>query len=185
MTDARRYRTRETLRDGTPVTVRAISPDDRHMVLTAFQELDPESVYTRYFTYKKALTDDELLRTTDVDFDNVVALVVIAGEGDAAQLMGGGRYAINDNGKHPPESAEVAFITSDTSRGRGVAPLLLEHLVRIARERNLAQFEAQVLRQNQTMLGVFRRSGLAMTQTLAGDVINVTLSLACGSPPAE
>jgi GNAT superfamily N-acetyltransferase len=184
VTDARSYQTGETLRDGTPVTVRAIRPDDWHMVLTAFEELDPESVYTRYFTYKKTLTDEELRRTTDVDFDRVVALIATAGDGDAAQLFGGGRYAIND-GKQPPESAEVAFITSDGCRGLGVAPLLLTHLVRIARERGLVRFEAQVLRHNQAMLGVFRRSGLPMTQTLDGDVVQVTLSLARGSETAS
>ena len=183
MFDARTYQASETLRDGTLASVRPIRHDDWSAVLTAFNELDPVSVYTRFFTYKKSLTDDELRRTTDVDFDRVVALVVTIGNGNTAQLLGGGRYAINDD-RHPPESAEVAFITSDACRGRGVAPLLLAHLVLIARERKLLRFEAHVLPMNQPMLSVFRGSGLPMTSAVDGDVVNVTLSLACGSPPA-
>jgi GNAT superfamily N-acetyltransferase len=174
--DARSYQASETLKDGTPVSVRAIRHDDWSAVLAAFNELDPEAVYTRFFAYKKTLTDDDLRRTTDVDFDRVVALVVTMGQGNAARLLGGGRYAINDE-RHPPESAEVAFITSDACRGRGVAPLLLAHLVRIARERKLLRFEAIVLPMNQPMLSVFRGSGLPMTAAVDGDVVTVTLSL--------
>jgi RimJ/RimL family protein N-acetyltransferase len=172
--DARSYQASETLRDGTPVTVRSIRPDDWSMVLGAFQELDPESVYTRFFTYKKTLADDELRRITDVDFDRVVALVVTTLETDAAQLVGGGRYAI---GETTPDSAEVAFVTGDAWRGRGAAPLLLKHLVRIARERGLSTFEAQVLPRNQAMLAVFRNSGLPMTTSIDGNVVAVRLSL--------
>ncbi len=53
---------------------------------------DPESVYTRFFTYKKALTDVELTKITDVDFVRVVALVMTTQEHDAERLVGGGRY---------------------------------------------------------------------------------------------
>ena len=177
MFDARSYQASEALRDGTLVIVRAIRSNDWSAVLAAFKELDPESVYTRFFTYKKSLTDDELRRITDVDFDRVVALVVTIGNGNGAQLLGGGRYVINDE-KDPPDSAEVAFVTNDACRGRGVASLLLAHLVRIARERNLSRFEAHVLPVNQPMLSVFRCSGLPMTSRADGDVIYVALALA-------
>jgi len=175
--DARSYLASETLRDGTPVTVRAIRPDDWRAVLSAFQGLDREAVYTRFFTYKKTLNDDELRRITEVDFDRVVALVATAGNGNEAQLTGGGRYALNEAASEP-NSAEVAFITSTDFRGRGIASLLLKHLTAIARDRGLTRFDAQVLPQNRAMLSVFRRSGLPMTTQFNGDVLAVTMSLA-------
>ncbi len=177
MIDARSYQASETLRDGIPVTVRAIRPGDWQAVLIAFQELDPESVYTRFFTYKKTLADDELHRITDVDFDRVVALVVTAGDSDEQNLIGGARYVIIDDLKDAADRAELAFITSDAWRGRGVAPLLLRHLAQMARERGLTKLEANVLPQNTAMLAVFRQSGLPMSARIDAGVVVVSLSL--------
>jgi hypothetical protein len=53
--DVRNYTALETLRDGTPVTIRAIQRGDSDRILAAFNHLDRESVYTRFFTYKKGL----------------------------------------------------------------------------------------------------------------------------------
>ena len=76
-----------------------------------------------------------------------------------------------------PRSAELAFLTGEGYRGRGIASLLLRHLKRLAEDAGVAQFEAEVLAQNQPMLAVFRRSGLPMRQSREGNVVHVTLSL--------
>ena len=57
MIDAAKYRAIDKLKDGTPVVVRAIRPEDKDRILDAFQGLDRDSVYTRFFAYKKELTD--------------------------------------------------------------------------------------------------------------------------------
>lgn len=158
MSDARHYFAADALADGTPVIVRAIRVSDRSAILSAFKGLDRESIYTRFFTYKKALSDQELHAITDVDFDRVVALVAIGPPEKGAPLIGGGRYAAAA-GLDAGNSAELAFISGEEWRGRGVASLLLRHLARIARERGLTRFEAEVLAQNGSMLAVFRRSG--------------------------
>ena len=176
MIDARIYLAATTLNDGTPAIVRAIRPDDWRAVLSAFEGLDAESVYRRFFTYKKTLADDELRQITEVDFDRVVALVATTGNDNNPKLIGGGRYA-SDEAATPRASAEIAFVTSEGYRGLGVAPLLLKHLALIARERGISRFEAQVLPQNQAMISVFRKSGLPITTQFNGDIFAVSLSL--------
>jgi len=121
--DARNYTASETLRDGTPVTIRAIRRDDSNRILTAFDRLDRESVYTRFFTYKKGLADAELRNLTDVNFDHVTALVVMTRTGDDETLIGGGRYC-SEVTLHGSQSAELAFITNNEYRGRGIASLI-------------------------------------------------------------
>jgi hypothetical protein len=59
----------------------------------------------------------------------------------------------------------------------------LSHLVRIAREIGVVRFEADVLAENQSMLAVFRRSGLPMQLRRDGSVLHVTLSLQPDSRP--
>ena len=173
MTGPRSYEAADRLKDGTPVVVRAIHPEDAAGVLAAFKSLDPQSVYTRFFTFKKGLSDAELAQITDVDFDRVVALVVTTPIGDEEKLIGGGRY-FSDIAS---ASAELAFMTADDFHGRGIASLILKHLIRIGREQGVQRFEADVLAQNHAMLAVFRRSGMPMKERPDGSVVHVTLSL--------
>ena len=172
--DPRHYVADETLKDGTLVTVRAIRRDDADTLQNAFNNLDRESVYRRFFSPKKELTDAELAQLTDVDFSRVEALLVTKQTVEAEVLMGGGRYATDDPGSG---RAEVAFVTGGNYRGLGIASHILRHLVRIAQEAGVAHFEADVLAENQPMLAVFRRSGLPMQLRRDGSVLHVTLAL--------
>ena len=171
------YLAHETLKDGTPVTIRAIRRGDSSDILEAFKNLDRESVYRRFFSPKKELTESELKQLTDVDFSQVVALVVTKQGKHGEILIGGGRYAADDAGS---AQAELAFMTDDNYRGLGIASLILRHLVRIAREAGLSRFVAEVLAENQPMLAVFRRSGLPMRLKRDGSALHVTLSLQLG-----
>jgi RimJ/RimL family protein N-acetyltransferase len=178
--DARDYRQSETLKDGTPVTVRSIRAEDGESVLDAFHGMDKESVYRRFFSPKKELSPKELEQLTDVDFNNVVALVLTKTSAEGEILIGGGRYAME--GPDATE-AEIAFMTNGNYRGLGIASLVLKHLVQIAREAGLMRFEAEVLAENQPMIAVFRRSGLPMRLKRDGGTFHVTLSLRAEPTP--
>ena len=170
--DARSYSAGETLKDGTPVTIRAIRREDAGTILQAFRGLDRESVYRRFFSPKKDLSPAELAQLTDVDFSKVVALVVTTPSSGGEVLIGGGRYAVED-----PESAEIAFMTDGAHRGLGIASIILKHLILIAREAGISRFDGEVLAENQPMLAVFRRSGLPMNVVRDGSTLHVTLTL--------
>jgi RimJ/RimL family protein N-acetyltransferase len=176
MIDTQNYAASDVLRDGAPVTVRAIRADDREALIAAFAALDHESIYTRFFTYKKELTEDELMQLTEVDSDHVVALVVATQTDDAEKLLGGGRYC-SEQPLSVSRSAELAFVTADAQHGRGIASLILRHLVVIARGQGLPQLEAYVLAHNHPMLAVFQHSGLAMTQQRESGVVHVRLAI--------
>jgi RimJ/RimL family protein N-acetyltransferase len=182
MTDTRNYEVAEKLKDGTVVTIRAIRPDDKDRFAEAFRNLERESVYTRFFRFKKNLTADELKTATEVDFENTVALVVtIPDDGGDETIIGAGRYVMY----HPPNaqrSAEIAFTVEEDFQGRGIASRILRHLIQIAREKGVSQFEAEVLAENRSMLAVFSRSGLPVKQSLEGGTLHITLSLSEQAP---
>ncbi len=166
-----------TLRDGSPALVRAIRPDDRERLQTAFLALDRESVYLRYFMYKRELTEADLDRLCNPDFAVRVVLVVTL-EADANEVVvGSGGYvaqAAADGSRVP----EVAFAVDAKLRGQGIASKLLAVLTDIARRDGFERFEADVLGRNTPMLTVFARSGLPMTKQPEKDgVIRLTLSL--------
>ena len=76
MIDARSYCVRETLRNGMEVCIRALRPDDGERMAEAFRNLDPESIYTRFFSFKDGLSEADYRLIREMDFDNRVALIV-------------------------------------------------------------------------------------------------------------
>jgi RimJ/RimL family protein N-acetyltransferase len=174
--DIRNYRAEERLKNGVTVTIRVIRPEDKEKIVWAFRNLEKESIYTRLFSFKKELTDGDLKRITEVDFQKEVALVVTHTSGKDEVIIGSGRYVITEEtgeGSH----AEVAFLVEEDFHGLGMAKTILRHLTAIARSRGLAAFEAEVLPGNKAMLTAFARSGLPMEQHHTGDTVHITLSL--------
>jgi len=177
MIDAANYDQVATLKNGIKVRIRSIRPDDKKRLVEAFKNLDPESIYTRFFYHKKMLTEAELRSATELDFENAVALVVTTGEGAHETIIGAGRYVVIDE-IDKLRSAEVAFAIEEDYHRQGMARILLQHLASIAREKGLSRFVAEVLPENSGMLTVFSRSGLPMKTEHGGDAVHVTLSLA-------
>jgi GNAT superfamily N-acetyltransferase len=175
-----RYHVEDVLKNGTPVTIRAIRPDDRQRFLDAFGNLAPETVYLRFFAPKKALSDGELKRAVEVDFDREVALVVTTGAGEAERVIAGARYVRGDSTPQV-NAAEVAFAVEEDFQGAGIGSRLLKHLAIIARASGITRFEAEVLAENKGMLAVFERSGLPMRQRREGGVVHVQLELGAGT----
>jgi len=178
-TDPRHFHVKHILRNGTEIKVRAIRRDDKQKLLAAFKELDQSSVYTRFFGYKRTLTETELEKATDLDFRNEVALVVTIGRGNDEVIIGGGRYVRTND----PERAELAFTVEEDYQGLGIAGLVLEHLIGLATASGISHFEADVLGRNQSMLRVFKRSGLPVVETVEGDTVHLSMALA--SPRAD
>jgi RimJ/RimL family protein N-acetyltransferase len=174
--DLRNYSATQVLANGTTILIRAVRPDDKPRFRTAFASLDRDSIYKRFLSYKKELTDADLEHATDVDFDRVVALVATVGSGDTETIIAGARY-VSDPGPAPHSQAEIAFLVEEDYQGQGIAGCLLDHLVRIARARGLSHFYAEVFANNRPMLSVFERRGLPMQKRQCQDVIHVTLSL--------
>ena len=166
------YLVRETLNDGSPVTIRAARPDDKERIVTAFLALQPHSIYSRFFHAKTELSEQELRLLTEIDYVGAVVLLATIGARPQETVIGLGRYVASGR------SAEVAFVVADDYAGRGIAGRLLHHLTHIARENGMAKFEADVLSDNAPMLAVFRDSGLPMTTGHADGITHVTLQLA-------
>lgn len=172
---AQLYTSQFTLKNGQTITLRSIRPDDRDRLRAAFRNLEPATIYTRFFTAKKELTDAELLALTDVDLDATVALVATIGEKDNETIVAGGRFAVFPHSE--PKAAEVAFTTEEDFQGLGLASLILRELAGIAREKGIRRFVAEVLPGNSAMLNVFRRSELVMKSRIEEGVTHVELSL--------
>ena len=172
MIDASQYLEREALRNGLEVCFRASRPDDCERVIEAFHELDPESVYLRFFAPKKGFSEAELKNFREADFiDRVILLGTIMRDGREVVIASATYVRVGE------ADAEVAFVVEEDYHRLGIAGRLLHHLGRIARNGGIRNFVAEVLPHNNGMLRVFERSGWPMTAKKADGTVHVTLSL--------
>jgi RimJ/RimL family protein N-acetyltransferase len=176
MIDPRRIDESETRRNGVSIRIRAVHPGDKNGIAQAFDRLDAESIYTRFFQAKEGLSSQELKAATEVDFEDVVALVATIQLGKGETIVGGGRYLVIDR-HSAPRKAEIAFLIEEDYHGLGIAGRILKHLTLIAREKGVDQFEAEVLSHNKAMLTVFARSGLPVKRTQGDGVVHLSIDI--------
>ena len=170
--DIRNYTVIERLRGQRTVTIRAIRPDDKGLIIDGLNNVSAESLYRRFLAIRKELTVEGLKKVTEVDFVNVVALVAVVEKDGNDQIAGGGRYV-----RTTGQRAEVAFLIGDTFQGLGIASLIFKHLVAIARDSGITEFEAEVLRSNEAMFKVFARSGIPVARAASGGSVHVLMEL--------
>ena len=180
--DDMQLRRQIALRDGTAAVIRPMNPDDRGRIVAAFAQLDPNSIYTRYFTHMKALPERTLDRLKDIDFEHLAGLVVTIGSGEDEVVIGSSTYVAFDT-PDGSKAAEVAFTIEEDYQGNGLASRLLETMIEIARRHRIVRFEADVLAGNAAMLAVFDRCGLAMRKRRDGGVTHVEMDLASDAAP--
>ena len=75
MAEAADYSARDHLRDGRPVKIRALRPDDRADMLAAIGRTSMQSLQRRFFVPKKGFSEREIAFFLDIDFESHVALV--------------------------------------------------------------------------------------------------------------
>ncbi|MCU1624421.1 MAG: CoA-binding domain protein [Frankiales bacterium] len=153
------------LSDGGTVRIRPISPDDAPRLQAMHARLSPDTVYLRFFTMVRTLSDRELARLTSVDHENRVAFVAELRD----QLIGVVRF--DRLGR--TTDAEVAVVVEDAHQGRGLGPLLLEHLAAAGEDRGIERFVASVLPSNRRMLAVFRSAGYEVERHLADGLVEL------------
>jgi acetyl coenzyme A synthetase (ADP forming)-like protein len=143
------------LRSGSTLRLRPIRPDDAPKLL-AFERGLPAG--SPYFAFLGIRGPDPAAAQAScrVDYRDRFTYV---GEG-AGRILAVGHYR---RGSDDPERAEVTFAVDDAFQGQGIGTRLLERLAEIARERDIATFEARILGPNPRMLDVFRNCGFPMS----------------------
>jgi RimJ/RimL family protein N-acetyltransferase len=172
---------RTTLRDGTPVLLRQIRPEDRERLAEGLRRLSPASRYLRFHAPVDHLTDEQLAYLSDVDHHDHEAIVAIDLDHLDRPGIGVARYI-----REPfePEVAEAAITVADEYHGQGAGTLLLGALTARAREEGVRVFRNYVLDGNHGMLEVFDHLGAHRERETDG-LWRVDLAVPDGDDDAE
>jgi RimJ/RimL family protein N-acetyltransferase len=166
------------LRDGTPVVLRRLLPEDREALRLAYLDLSPESRYARFLSAVPRLTGpmlDHLVDRVD-DVDHVARLLVDARDDEEIAI---GRF-VRDRLR--PDSAEVAFTVADDRQGTGAGSALCDGLVAAARERGVLRFTAMMLAANAGAARLMQRAGEVVSREVDLGIATVTVLL---RPPPD
>jgi acetyltransferase len=171
-----------TLADGTPVVIRPIRPDDAADLQDTFQRLSMQSIYLRFLSFKKELSDEEARQLATVDYDSRMAFVAICQENGQDIVVGVARYALFD--PDHPEVAEAAVVVGDEYQGRGLGRHLLSRLVSYARLKGICNMRGNLQIGNDRMLTLVERSGLPYQRHFSDGMweVNIDLSLPGKAP---
>ncbi|MEV4628903.1 GNAT family N-acetyltransferase [Micromonospora sp. NPDC049523] len=159
------------LRDGTTVHLRPIRVDDAAGIVAMHSRFSDRTRYLRYFSPYPRIPERDLHRFVTVDHHDREAFVVVAGE----RILAVGRF---DRLGPGATDAEVAFVVEDAHQGRGIGPVLLEHLAEAARREGITRFVAEVLPSNAMMLRVFADFGYLVQRQYADGVVHLSFPIA-------
>ena len=140
--------TKTQLNDGTDVVIRPIRPEDAEMEAKFVRDLSQQAKYFRFMNSLQELSQEMLVRLTQIDYHDEMALIAVTSGGNREEQIGVARYATNVD----KQSCEFALVVSDQWQGRGIAHQLMSKLMEIARDRNLDKMQGQVLSENSKML---------------------------------
>lgn len=144
-----------SFKDDLEVRFRAIKPSDEEEMRRLFYRFSSESVYYRYFTHVKAMPHSKMQKYVNVDYRNTMAIVGVIGDVGVGKIIAEARYVkLKDS-----SLADVAFIVDEAYQGKGIASYLYRQLIRLAKERGIQGFTADVLTSNASMMKVFERYG--------------------------
>ena len=132
--------------------------------------MSPNNVYLRFFSLSRLAAEQEARRVTREPGPGHAALLAVFD----GQVVGLASFEVGPAGG---KTAEVAFAVADTMHHRGIATLLLEHLVSLARARQLEALTAETLPENTGMLRVFSDAGLPVVSKRDDGVVAVTIPL--------
>jgi acyl-CoA synthetase (NDP forming)/GNAT superfamily N-acetyltransferase len=158
------------LADGRTVEIRPAGPADFTAVKAMHEAMSPNNSYLRFFSLSRLAAEQEARRVTRAPGPDHAALLAIYD----SEVVGLASFEVARSGG---KTAEVAFAVADTMHHRGIATLLLEHLVSLARARQLEALTAETLQENTGMLRVFSDAGLPVVSKREDGIVGITIPL--------
>jgi acetyltransferase len=158
-----------TAKDGTPLVIRPIRPEDEPLLVKFHEKLSEQTVYTRYFEHLQLsdrIAHERLTRICFNDYDREIALVAEYKnpESGEREVIAVGRLSK----EHTTNEGEFAVLVADKYQRRGIGTELLSRLVQIGRDEKLRRITGEILRDNAGMVRASRSVGFQIDRRDTG-----------------
>ena len=153
------------------VRFRAIKPSDEEGMRHLFYRFSDESSYYRYFHSVRSMPHAKMQEYVNVDWSRDLSIVGLVGEEGKGRIIAEGRYL----GIPGSLLAELVFVVDENYQSFGIATTLYGMLTRLAKERGLKGFTADVLFDNLAMMKVFHKGELPVRAHLESGVYHLAI----------
>ncbi|HVY36373.1 MAG TPA: bifunctional acetate--CoA ligase family protein/GNAT family N-acetyltransferase [Polyangia bacterium] len=166
------------LRDGTPIRIRPIRPEDEPALVVFHATLSEQSVRMRYaqsMTLDQRTTHQRLIRVCFTDYDRELPLVVERDAGAGApMILALGR--LSRRRVRAADDAEFSLLVGDPWQRQGIGRQLLARLVEVAAHEGIARVHAEILEANLRMQRLCASLGFHLSPP-DGGVIHAQLTV--------
>jgi acetyltransferase len=167
-----------TTRNGLPVTIRPVRPEDEIPLVRFHETLSDRTVYLRYLgpvMLDERVTHERLARICHCDYDREITLIVEHEdlESGEIQILGAGRLSK----MHCLDEARFSLLVSDHCQGLGLGKELLRRLIDVAREEKIYRIEAIITPDNEVMRKLTGDLGFKLSPNGDGEMIKAEMML--------
>ena len=159
------------MKNGLPVRFRPIKPSDEDAMRRFFYRFSKQSIYRRFFFPVSTMPHTKMQTYVNIDYQNEMSVVALIHEPGQEIIIAEARYANDEENGY----GDLAFFVDEKHQGLGIAQYLYDLLTRLAMERGLRGFTAEVLQENRDMLKVFEKGGLPMEALLKDGVYKLKM----------
>ncbi len=159
------------LKDGTPIILRPIRPEDERLIVSLHKELSEKSVRQRYFEFMsldERVAHERLIRICCTDYDREWTTVAeINGDnGKEKKIIGVARLFRVPGTRY----ARFSMIIIDSHHNQGVGTQLLKCLISIAKEEKIEMIDSRILSENTEMIKLCKNLGFTITPDKDPDI---------------
>ena len=173
----RQYVSHWTARDGRPLLIRPIRPEDEQLVAQFHGTLSDQTVYARFsqvLPLSQRTVHERLARVCFIDYDRQMALVAIdEQQQDVPRIAGIARLI-----KLPSSNAaEFSILISDPYQRCGLGTQLMSRLVEVGRAERLERIVGHISIDNRAMVALCRRVGFTIADSALDTMRRVAIAL--------
>lgn len=149
------------LKNGTPVTLRPIRPQDEPLIVEFHHELSEHSIRQRYFEFMNLndrVAHERLVRICFNDYDREWAIVAELEKDQKKRIIGIGRLMRIPGTSH----AQFKLLIMDEYHRLGLGTQLLQQLLRITEQEKIEVVDGYILSENTGMLKIAEKLGFTL-----------------------
>ena len=137
--------------------LRPLRTSDHRRLQEFFYSHNEDTLLQRYRTIPRAMTVTRAYQMVGVDQTKDLALGIFSRQGPREVIHGVGRFYRDG------DEAEVAFVTGESVRGRGIGTLLCTRLIQVAAARGIRRLKAYVRTDNGAMRHMLEKRGFVFS----------------------
>jgi len=153
----KKYVTRWKLKNGTPVILRPIKPEDETLLYELYQSFSEQTMRFRFFQVIKDIPHETLTRYCNIDYDREIGIVAEEKE-DKRRIIGASRLILEPGRKR----GEFAVVVGDQWQGFGLGSKLVDKIIEIGRDMGLKTISGDVSSRNLKMIHLCNKKGFKM-----------------------